>query len=152
MSAFPSGPTSTLRHPWLAVGATGLATFSVVTTEMLPVGLMAAKRPGMSLCMIALGLLLVPRLFIGIGQTPAGGSIALLAWGLAYGGVSVVLMSWMIKAAPAAVGIALGSWAGGRIVDGFALTPLLWLAAAVFTMALLLALGARQRIRAGASC
>lgn len=106
MSAFPSGPTSTLRHPWLAVGATGLATFSVVTTEMLPVGLMAAKRPGMSLCMIALGLLLVPRLFIGIGQTPAGGSIALLAWGLAYGGVSVGLMSWMIKAAPAAVGVA----------------------------------------------
>ncbi|MGG6372464.1 MFS transporter, partial [Stenotrophomonas muris] len=28
------------RHPWWAVSAVGLATFSVVTTEMLPVGLL----------------------------------------------------------------------------------------------------------------
>ncbi len=31
---------STAQHPWLAVAAIGLATFSVVTTEMLPVGLL----------------------------------------------------------------------------------------------------------------
>ncbi|WP_240631968.1 hypothetical protein [Alcaligenes faecalis] len=30
------------RQPWLAVGAVGLATFSVVTTEMLPVGLLTS--------------------------------------------------------------------------------------------------------------
>lgn len=31
---------STPRHPWWAVTAVSLATFSVVTTEMLPVGLL----------------------------------------------------------------------------------------------------------------
>ncbi|MEG0002730.1 MAG: MFS transporter, partial [Comamonas sp.] len=28
------------RHPWAAVAAAGLSTFCVVTTEMLPVGLL----------------------------------------------------------------------------------------------------------------
>lgn len=31
---------SVVRHSWLAVSAVGMATFSVVTTEMLPVGLL----------------------------------------------------------------------------------------------------------------
>jgi predicted MFS family arabinose efflux permease len=131
------------------------------------VGLMAAKRLGMTLALIALGLLLVPLIFLGIGNAPVGGGIALLAWGLAYGGVSVGLMTWMIKAAPAAVevttalfialfnvGIALGSWAGGQIVDHYALQHLLWLTATVFAVALLLALtqGARQASRVGDCC
>ncbi|QXH34858.1 MFS transporter [Pseudomonas muyukensis] len=131
------------------------------------VGLLAAKRLGMTLALIALGLLLVPLIFLGIGQAPVGGGIALLAWGLAYGGVSVGLMTWMIKAAPAAVevatalfiglfnvGIALGSWAGGQIVDHFALQHLLWLTATVFAVALLLALtqGARPASRLGECC
>ena len=41
MSTSPCAATETaVRHPWLAVTAIGMATFSVVTTEMLPVGLL----------------------------------------------------------------------------------------------------------------
>lgn len=131
------------------------------------VGLLAPTRPGMTLALIALGLLLVPLLFLGVGQAPGGGGIALLAWGLAYGGVSVGLMTWMIQSAPDAVevasalfiavfnvGIALGSWAGGQVVDNFALQPLLWLSVTVFAMALLLALalGARWDGRVSDYC
>lgn len=35
-----SGRQPDARHPWWAVTAVSLATFSVVTTEMLPVGLL----------------------------------------------------------------------------------------------------------------
>ncbi|MEV0411554.1 hypothetical protein AB0I68_12310 [Streptomyces sp. NPDC050448] len=61
----------------------------------------------------------------------AAGTVLLLAWGLAYGGVSVSLQSWMIKAAPGAaeaatslmvamfnLAIAAGALAGGFAVDG----------------------------------
>ena len=39
-SSSPIPAHATARHPWLAVIAVGLATFCVVTTEMLPVGLL----------------------------------------------------------------------------------------------------------------
>ncbi|WP_328622320.1 MFS transporter [Streptomyces sp. NBC_00354] len=61
----------------------------------------------------------------------AAGTALLIAWGLAYGGVSVSLQSWMIKAAPGAaeaatslmvamfnLAIAAGALAGGFAVDG----------------------------------
>ncbi|MFF3862777.1 MFS transporter [Streptomyces sp. NPDC002209] len=61
----------------------------------------------------------------------AAGTALLLVWGLAYGGVSVSLQSWMIKAAPGAaeaagslmvamfnLAIAAGALAGGFAVDG----------------------------------
>lgn len=59
-------------------------------------------------------------------------------------------MTWMMKAAPRAVevaaalyvgvfntGIALGAWAGGKIVDTFLLTDTLWLACGLAVAALL---------------
>ncbi|MFC9294929.1 MFS transporter [Streptomyces sp. NPDC057011] len=59
------------------------------------------------------------------------GTVLLLAWGLVYGGVSVTVQSWMIKAAPAAaeaasslmvamfnLAIAAGALLGGLAVDG----------------------------------
>ncbi|MEU9300892.1 MFS transporter [Streptomyces sp. NPDC048269] len=61
----------------------------------------------------------------------AAGTTLLLAWGLAYGGVSVSLQSWMITSAPAAaeaasslmvavfnLAIAAGALLGGLAVDG----------------------------------
>ena len=39
-AASPAHAVPPVRHPWWAVSAVGLATFSVVTTEMLPVGLL----------------------------------------------------------------------------------------------------------------
>ncbi|WP_232384307.1 MFS transporter [Actinomadura violacea] len=80
---------------------------------------------------------------------PAGGTGLLIVWGLAYGGVSVCLQNWMLKAAPATtesassllvaafnLSIALGALGGGAVADhaglsgALAVTALLLLAAA----------------------
>ncbi|WP_256657913.1 MFS transporter [Pseudomonas sp. R4-34-07] len=120
-------------------------------------GVIAARRTALTLVFISLGLLLAPLLFLTIGDSHMGGGIVLLAWGLAYGGVSVGLMTWMMKAAPHAVevatalyvgvfniGIFLGSWAGGQAVDRFGLATNLWLAAGLVTLALLLTFAIRS--------
>ncbi|WEF10513.1 MFS transporter [Pectobacterium actinidiae] len=116
-------------------------------------GIIAARRTPLTLMTIALGLLLTPILFLTVGDSHFGGGIVLLVWGLAYGGVSVGLMTWMMKVAPRAVemasalyvgvfnvGIALGSWVGGQIVDSSGLITTLWLAAGFAAVALLLSL------------
>jgi predicted MFS family arabinose efflux permease len=117
-------------------------------------GIVAVRRTVLTLTAIALGLLLTPVLFLTIGSSQMGGGAVLLVWGLAYGGVSVGLMTWMMKAAPRTVeiatalyvgvfniGIALGSWAGGQTVDGFGLAGNLWLAGGLAAVALLLTAG-----------
>jgi len=114
-------------------------------------GIIAARRTVPSLAAIAMGLLLAPVLFLSMGDSPTGGGAVLLVWGLAYGGVSVGLMTWMMQAAPRAVeiatalyvgvfniGIALGSWAGGQLVDGWGLHATLWLSGGFAAAALLL--------------
>lgn len=118
-------------------------------------GITAARYTAFTLTAIATGLVLTPLLFIVAGQSVTGGSGVLIFWGLAYGGLSVGLMTWMMKAAPRAVeiaaalyvgvfntGIALGSWSGGQIVDRLALTDTLWLACGLATVALILAVAA----------
>lgn len=120
-------------------------------------GPMAARHPRGMLLMIALGLLLTPLLLLMVGGTPLGGVAVLLLWGLAYGGVSVGLMTWMMKAVPQAleiatalyvgvfnIGIALGAWGGGRLLDGMGLHANLWVAAGFATAALLVAAGLRR--------
>ncbi|HGM6625531.1 TPA: MFS transporter [Serratia marcescens] len=70
-----------------------------------------------------------------LGRAPLSGGAFLLLWGIAYGGVSVSLMAWMLKAAPDAVEVAsslyialfnlaisCGSLAGGLVVDAGGLT------------------------------
>lgn len=114
-------------------------------------GIVAARHITQTLLIIALGLLLTPVLFLTIGDSHAGGGVALLVWGLAYGGVSVALMTLIMKAAPRAmeiatalyvgifnIGIALGAWAGGQLVDERGLSSNLWLAGGFATAALLL--------------
>lgn len=116
-------------------------------------GIIAARRTAFTLIVIALGLLLTPILFLTVGGSHFGGGVALLVWGLAYGGVSVGLMTWMMKAAPRAVeiasalyvgifnvGIALGSWVGGQAVDSSGPIATLWLAGGFAAAALLLSL------------
>ncbi len=129
-------------------------------------GTAAARRTAPPLGAIALGLLLTPALFLTIGDTAVAGGAVMLVWGLAYGGVSVALMTWVMRAAPHAieiasalyvgvfnVGIALGSWTGGQLVDGPGLAAVLWLSAGVCAAALVLAavLAARERASAEAT-
>lgn len=117
-------------------------------------GVVAARRTATTIIAIAGGLLLTPLLFLAVGDSGIGGGMVLLAWGLAYGGVSVGLMTLMLKAAPGAVeivaalyvgvfniGIALGAWAGGQSVDRLGLSANLWLAAGCAAAALLLSVG-----------
>ncbi|WP_127564294.1 MFS transporter [Stenotrophomonas indicatrix] len=122
------------------------------------VGLLAARRPRGLLLAIALGLLLTPLLFLWTGGTPASGVVVLLLWGLAYGGVSVGLMTWMMAAVPKAVeiatalyvgvfniGIALGAWGGGLLLDGIGLHANLWAAAGFAAVATLVVAGMRRQ-------
>lgn len=118
-------------------------------------GIAAARCTTFTLIAIAAGLALTPLLFITAGQSVTGGAGILIFWGLAYGGLSVGLMTWMMKAAPHALeiaaalyvgvfntGIALGSWSGGQIVDMLTLTDTLWLACGLAAAALFLAVAA----------
>ena len=114
-------------------------------------GVVAVRRTAPTIIAISGGLLLTPLLFLAVGDSSVGGGVVLLAWGLAYGGVSVGLMTLMMKAAPQAVeivaalyvgvfnvGIALGAWVGGQAVDRLGLSANLWLAAGFAAAALLL--------------
>lgn len=115
------------------------------------VGIEATRRITLTLLLIALGLLLTPVLFLTIGDSRLGGGVALLVWGLAYGGVSVSLMTLIMKAAPRAmeiaaalyvgifnIGIASGAWAGGQVIDQLGLSTNLWLAGSFAAAALLI--------------
>ena len=119
-------------------------------------GAVAVRRTAPTIIAISSGLLLTPLLFLAVGDSSIGGGVVLLAWGLAYGGVSVGLMTLMMKAAPRAVeivaalyvgvfnvAIALGAWAGGQAVDRLGLSANLWLAAGFAAAALLLSLRIR---------
>ncbi|MDT0320136.1 MFS transporter [Streptomyces millisiae] len=89
---------------------------------------------------LAASLPLVPVL----GLSMSGAAVLLVVWGLAYGGVSVSTQTWLALAAPKARegatslfvavfngAIALGAFAGGRLVDGFGTRSVLWLGGAL---------------------
>lgn len=119
-------------------------------------GQAAAKRLHRTLALIALGLALAVLLLPLLGHAPLNGSAFLLLWGIAYGGVSVSLMAWMLKATPDAVEVAsslyialfnlaisCGSLAGGLVVDAGGLT----INGVLSGMVLLLALAILMRTR-----
>lgn len=129
-----------------AYGAAGIAGNFVA-------GAFASRQIGATLISISVALAGSIFGFAVLGGTPVGGAIMLIVWGVAYGGVSVALQTWMMKAAPGAieiatslfvsifnVGIALGSFAGGRVVDRFDLHTILLLAGALPALGLIFAL------------
>jgi predicted MFS family arabinose efflux permease len=102
----------------------------------------------------ALAVLLVPAvLLLALVPSGAGAAVALVVWGVAYGGVSVTAQNWMTAAAPQAretvssllagvfnAAIAFGALGGGLVVDGVgARAVLVWAAvlalAAIVTVA-----------------
>ncbi|MFD1831261.1 MFS transporter [Streptomyces desertarenae] len=99
-----------------------------------------SRRVHRSMLTIAVAMTAAMPLFLLLGQTAIGGAILLIVWGLAFGGVSVGLQTWMIKTAPQAVeaasslwvavfnlSIGFGALAGGIIVDTLTLQGVLWL-------------------------
>ncbi len=68
--------------------------------------------------------------------------IVLVVWGLGYGGVGVTLQLWIMRSGGGEMGtalfvgafnvsIALGSFAGGRVVDGVSISAVMWVGAAL---------------------
>lgn len=106
---------------------------------------------------ITVSLAAAMPLYVLLGGGPVGGAILLIAWGLAFGGVSVGLQTWMIKTAPQAVeaasalwvavfnlSIGLGALVGGVIVDSLTLQGVLWLGGACALAAALAVWSARS--------
>ncbi|NDZ80050.1 MFS transporter [Streptomyces sp. SID10853] len=106
-------------------------------------GSRAATHVRRTLLVIAVVLTAAMVLIPVLGTGRIGGVILLVVWGLGYGGVSVSLQTWMLKAAPEAgeaasslfvlmfnLSIALGALIGGRVVDG-STAGVLWLGGAL---------------------
>ncbi|MFD6432417.1 MFS transporter [Streptomyces venezuelae] len=103
-------------------------------------GAVAARDPRRALLAICAGLAAVVLLMVPAGASLAASVTLLVAWGLAYGGVSVSAQNWVMAAAPHAreaasalfagvfnVAIALGAFAGGRVADSRGAGAVLWL-------------------------
>jgi predicted MFS family arabinose efflux permease len=134
----------------LAYGAAGI-------TGNFLCGLAVSRHTGGALIAIAVALTATISGFAVFGDTPMGGTLILVLWGIAYGGVSVGLQTWMMKIAPSAIevatalfvstfniGIALGSLAGGQIVDRFDLPTNLLSAAVLPALGLLFAVAIQR--------
>lgn len=119
-------------------------------------GVTAAHRARATLFVLATGIVAALLAVLFFGASPVGVSIALIVWGLAYGGVSVCSQLWAIQAAPdqrekvtglyvgAFTGsIALGSFLGGVIFDSAGLPVLLWGSAGVAAVAALVTIPGR---------
>jgi predicted MFS family arabinose efflux permease len=111
-------------------------------------GAAVARRLHRTVLAIAAALGVALLLYPVAGLGAVGGVTLLVVWGLVYGGVSVSLQTWMIKAAPQAVeeasalwvavfnfSIGLGALAGGTIVDALPLQGILWLAGVLILVA-----------------
>lgn len=134
-----SGVSDTLVGPLLfGFGLAGIAGNFLA-------GAAVARKLHRTVLTIVGALAAVLLLFPVVGLSAVGGVALLIAWGLAYGGVSVSLQTWMIKSAPRAVesasalwvsvfnlAIGLGALAGGVIVDALSLEALLWLGGVCF--------------------
>lgn len=111
-------------------------------------GYFAQKYLWQTLCTISVFTGLSLLLFAAYGNSQSISIVLLLVWGMAYGGVSVSLMTWMMRAAPKQVEIAsafnismfnlsigLGAFTGGFIVDHMGLQQNLMSAAILSAIA-----------------
>lgn len=117
-------------------------------------GAAAARRVRATLFVLAVGIAAALLLLPLLGTTPVGAAVVLVLWGLSYGGVSVCSQLWAVQAAPdrreAVSGlyvgvftgsIALGSFAGGVVLDNAGLSVLIWASAGVAALAALATVG-----------
>ncbi|MEW9552613.1 MFS transporter [Nonomuraea sp. NPDC050783] len=120
-------------------------------------GAAVSRRLHRTVLSIAAALGATVLLYSVAGLTGPGGVVLLVVWGLAYGGVSTSLQTWMIRVAPRAVeeasalwvavfnlSIGLGALAGGTIVDALPLQGILGLAGGLVLAAGLVVWSARR--------
>jgi predicted MFS family arabinose efflux permease len=109
----------------------------------------AAVRSVRRTVQVLAGLLAGAVLLLALAPSAPVAAVALVGWGLGYGGVSVTAQTWMAAAAPGARetasslfagvfngAIALGAVGGGLVVDGFGPTAVLVWGAALASAAL----------------
>jgi predicted MFS family arabinose efflux permease len=151
IAGFEQGAISSLL---LAYGAAGIAGNFLA-------GAAAGRDERRTVHVITIALTSTIALFPLLGASQAGGITLLIAWGLAFGGVSVTLQTWMLKAAPQTpeaasalwvaafnLSIALGALTGGLLADAIALDAVLWLSAALIALtALAVRSGATRVVR-----
>ncbi|MFF9894790.1 MFS transporter [Streptomyces longispororuber] len=119
-------------------------------------GTAAARDPRRALLLISAALAAVVLLLVPAGASLPVSVALLVAWGLAYGGVSVSSQNWVMAAAPEAreaasalfagifnLAIALGALAGGRVADAYGTTYALWLGGGLAALALAVVATAR---------
>ncbi|TMS00834.1 MFS transporter [Nonomuraea basaltis] len=105
-------------------------------------GARAARNPKPVLITLAALMALATAALPLIGLPLA----VLVVWGLGYGGVGVTLQLWIMREGGGELGtalfvgafnvsIALGSLAGGRIVDGVSISAVMWLGAVLSVLA-----------------
>ncbi|WP_028661998.1 MFS transporter [Saccharomonospora saliphila] len=136
--------------PGGAIGALLLAYGAAGIVGNFGAGIAAGRSVRRTVLAISLVLALVLVLFPVLGGTTSAGITLLVLWGLAFGGVSVSLQTWMLKAAPADteaasalwvsmfnLSIALGALAGGTVVDASSPAGALWLAGGLVALTLL---------------
>ncbi|GAA0409096.1 MFS transporter [Microbispora corallina] len=146
-----SGVDATFVGPLLlAYGVAGMA-------GNLVAGSWAGRDVRATIVAVSLTLAAVLALFPFLGGSPVTGSILLILWGLAFGGLPVSVQTWIIKAAPqgveAATGlntcmfnlaIALGALFGSLIVGTVTVTGVLWAAAGLVVLTSVVVSAARR--------
>ncbi|MFF1902766.1 MFS transporter [Kitasatospora sp. NPDC058218] len=106
---------------------------------------------------IALLLMTVLALFPLVGTGPVGGTVLLIGWGLAFGGVPVSVQTWILRSAPGEteaatalntsvfnLAIALGALLGGLVVNAATLDAVLWTGAGIALLTALTLWSARR--------
>ena len=120
-------------------------------------GAAAGRNVRRTIIIVSLALAVILVAYPLLGGTPVSGSILLILWGVAFGGLPVSVQTWIIKAAPNAteaatslntsmfnLAIALGALFGAFVVDSIALVGVLWVAAGLVVLTSLAVRGTRQ--------
>lgn len=110
-----------------------------------------------TIIVVSVALAIILALLPFIGGNPISGSVLLILWGFAFGGLPVSVQTWIIKAAPqgveAATGlntcmfnlaIALGALFGSLIVGVVTVTGVLWVAAVLVILTSIVVWGTKR--------
>lgn len=110
-------------------------------------GSAAGRDVRRTIILVSLALAVILAVYPLIGGNPVTGSVLLILWGLAFGGLPVCVQTFIMKAAPneteGATGlntcmfnlaIALGALFGSVVADSIAVIGVLWIAAALVVL------------------
>lgn len=116
-------------------------------------GAAAGRKPRVTVLLLAAGITVAIAILALFGTSALAAGVAIALWGVAYGGLSVGAQLWMTTAAPDRIehitglyvgiftgSIALGAAAGGLVVEGAGIVPLLWATAGLALASLLIGL------------